>query len=849
MDNPPCRVSRAKLPNVLCPHCNVQFQRKNIKKHIYRQHTDKAVRDITANSHLDAVCIDEKNGIYAVKKSFLGPFMPLHVQKKTWGKEHQIKCESGLKTFLCHHVRSLDYCSANATDTVLSEETLTDMVENKWFGENRKRQCLQLQSQAATASVPVSVNVTLKSELKRYISVYEPNVSYYSRLGRVVVIYNKTMNNWHCPSSEPRMSCIHKYVAKWHLFETQRHLFRKVRSTERTSETTEHELLSENTGITYPPEDDRLKKMVSYIYSSKKYPCPGNIVLGPQVLITSQAQIVSLTGVLKGLSTYCKECGQCGMLYRYQEYKDGLHNFDDGVTILTFNLCMFLRNSLQAHTAVGRVFDALEETLKTALPSRDQLLHAYLHFEALTAHEYKYSCVNCGNFPPLVVMDLHKKGVFSMPFSDIEPVPEDFTGEVNVEDFWDSVSLEMIARGLTSSKCNRKNPFTVHPSTRRSNTVLNTEFLKAQGPRNSAEADDINITEDRLSNELMNLKVDAVRTLCKECDPCGSKIDLILRLRTEMQNRQAYDKVFQKIWGASGGLAAIMCPCGVLYSLKFNIRAEGPRDFADMLLSWKHMPNISVYDFARGLVNHTNVRVPENPPFQPNEGRLAPPTPENIQAAKNRTLKTHLPWLLEPNTENFEHDSHPVTKSSQHYVLCDKLHEGNSKDEKDILRRIEHVPELAGQLNSQVAEQFFAKMRKNNYFINNMSPSAHIFLVRNIVHHHNGWREERQTIEKMKRNVRNVSITLDTLGKAVAGNISITVLKYVLDPKRNPDETIIRAQFTKVQQVTLQRRDLLTLGLARELEATVSTTLTSYLGIAHCFCLVFIFCLFYAPYG
>ncbi|KAA8578615.1 hypothetical protein FQN60_016719, partial [Etheostoma spectabile] len=52
-----------------------------------------------------------------------------------------------------------------------------------------------------------------------------------------------------------------------------------------------------------------------------------------------------------------------------------------------------------------------------------------------------------------------------------------------------------------------------------------------------------------------------------------------------MQNRQAYDKVFQKIWGASGGLAAIMCPCGVLYSLKFNIRAEGPRDFADMLLS------------------------------------------------------------------------------------------------------------------------------------------------------------------------------------------------------------------------------------------------------------------------
>ena len=85
-----------------------------------------------------------------------------------------------------------------------------------------------------------------------------------------------------------------------------------------------------------------------------------------------------------------------------------------------------------------------------------------------------------------------------------------------------------------------------------------------------------------------------------------------------------------------------------------------------------------------------------------------------------------------------------------------------------MLRRIELVPELAGRLNSQVAEQLFSEMRKNNYFINNMSPSAHIFLVRNIVHHHNE-KKDRQTIEKMKRNLRNVSITLDTLGKAVAG--------------------------------------------------------------------------------
>uniref|UniRef100_A0AAY5KSS4 SAP domain-containing protein n=1 Tax=Esox lucius TaxID=8010 RepID=A0AAY5KSS4_ESOLU len=51
----------------------------------------------------------------------------------------------------------------------------------------------------------------------------------------------------------------------------------------------------------------------------------------------------------------------------------------------------------------------------------------------------------------------------------------------------------------------------------------------------------------------MNLKVDAVRNLCKECklDTKGSKMDLIMRLRGEMQTRSTYDMVFEKVWGAS----------------------------------------------------------------------------------------------------------------------------------------------------------------------------------------------------------------------------------------------------------------------------------------------------------
>lgn len=64
------------------------------------------------------------------------------------------------------------------------------------------------------------------------------------------------------------------------------------------------------------------------------------------------------------------------------------------------------------HTSVSRAFDFLLDLTGLKFLSADTVLHAYLHFEALTKHEYKYSCVTCGDYPPVVIMDRHKKGVF-----------------------------------------------------------------------------------------------------------------------------------------------------------------------------------------------------------------------------------------------------------------------------------------------------------------------------------------------------------------------------------------------------------------------------------------------------
>ncbi|XDV21834.1 hypothetical protein PO909_026854 [Leuciscus waleckii] len=375
-------------------------------------------------------------------------------------------------------------------------------------------------------------------------------------------------------------------------------------------------------------------------------------------------------------------------------------------------------------------------------------------------------------------MDLHKKGVFSIPFSEIATPPSEFKGDTNIVSFWESVTMEMIGRGFLSS--GRKNPFVVCPSydswapwigpnTRNSDIVLNTEHTKLQKTK-SCDVPDLDVTEERLGDELFNLKVGAVRKLCKECglDTKGSRMDLVLRLRTEMQNRSAYDKIFQQIWGASGGWAVITCPCGVVYSIKFNIRAESPRDFADLLLSWKHFPNVVIYDFARGLAAHVNLREADSLPFSPHEGRLAEPTTANIQLAKEGKLKVNLPWLKNKKEEE-DTNCHPLTGSSEHYALYDRFHEFNTKDPRDALRRVQVVPELCGWVNTQIAEQLFAAMRKNNSFLNMLTPSGHTFLMRNIIHHY--YTAQNKNMEDSLKKVVSPSdqLTFNDYGQIVLG--------------------------------------------------------------------------------
>ncbi|CAL9704226.1 unnamed protein product [Knipowitschia caucasica] len=911
----PRASSSSNVRRVQCTICHLELNKKNLKEHMRRQHPI-VKEDISVDRYLACECLDIDMGIYAVKKSFNSNSAPIHVQKKTSGMNHLIMCpldschlkaevmrRSGFGSYDCVHIQSLKYCPPSSPSNIeLKGDILGEIVSSRWFSEEKKRLCLLRQQAAREKGTPFSIEVKVGSSImKKFVSVYEPQLTYCNNVGRVMVMLDTVKNTWHCHCAARKQACIHKCIARWHLFQTMKeHFLTNGDDDIDDSDVPDEEPELEYNKIQedpckYPPQGEDLRRTVTYIHINKKLPgelpsyfsglsseadlpkhlipkeevcpeCPGNIPLGEPIIITQAAKIITVKGVIEGVATYCKKCSSCGLIIRYQEWEDGVHNFNDRI-ILTLHFCIYLRNCLQTHTALGRAIETLELTSQQKFPNKNTVIHAYLHFEALSDHQYDFCCVRCGYYPPVVVMDLHKSCVFSLAVSELEDPPIDYNGEVDIDEFWTALSLERIARGFVTS--DRQNPFAVAPTyhrwapwigrhTRKSNMVLNTEFEKVHASRPQKECAEIEITEDRLLDEISNLKVHAIRKLCKECkiDSKGSKMELIMRLRHEMATRSKYDKIFQKVWGASGGWAVIMCPCGQVLSLKFNIRAESPRDFTDLLLSWKHLPNICIYDFARGLAVHANLREPVSLPFSPHEGRLLDPSPTNIQLASGGGT-VNLPWLMTKKTFP-DPNGHPLTGSQEHYCLYDTFHERNTKDPSDVLRRIGLVPELTGRINSQVAEQLFSVMKKNNYFMNMYSPSTHVFMMRNIIHHYNR-RRNQAIMEDLKNLVSpEIPITLNEFGQAEFFLSSSTtpsgtaqanaspptkrsrlelvsateampcwrktlhasvsgLLDYVLDTKGNPYEAFVLAN-----HVVLQRSDFWSLGLQRNVEASIA---------------------------
>ena len=219
------------------------------------------------------------------------------------------------------------------------------------------------------------------------------------------------------------------------------------------------------------------------------------------------------------------------------------------------------------------------------------------------------------------------------------------------------------------------------------------------------------------------------------CSPSGSKLDIILRIRNAISKSDAnFKKAFSKYWGCSGGWVSATCPHGIIYALKFVLRAESPRDYIDLMESMKHQPNVVVSDMANMLVSHGNKRRKDM--FQPFNGMVAEPTQENIALALDGKLCVSLPWLEEKESSSSAPDTpgnHPVSGTDHHLCFFDRFHERNVKKENEVLRRITSVTQLRGILNSQKDEQLHSVYNHDRRYLNQMTPTNHIFLFRSNI--------------------------------------------------------------------------------------------------------------------
>ena len=58
---------------------------------------------------------------------------------------------------------------------------------------------------------------------------------------------------------------------------------------------------------------------------------------------------------LAGISLYVKFCEACRTPFRYQEYMDGVHNFNDN-WLLSLGVCDMIRKHIQVHCMVVMVY-------------------------------------------------------------------------------------------------------------------------------------------------------------------------------------------------------------------------------------------------------------------------------------------------------------------------------------------------------------------------------------------------------------------------------------------------------------------------------------------------------------
>ena len=353
----------------VCPECSKGYpNNKALQRHMRDQHKRKLEPVVGPGRHLKEICVDFERGIFMISRTFSGTMHPIHCVHKTHTPHNIIpvpsSCEinectdaarvarqSGHPAFECIHLQSAQYALPFKTPVTLRDNSLDEIAggELKWISEKQKQSLLSHRQKACDDGSPLVVRFENENSARSgrlvYLSVYDGGVHYWSRFGRVVVAYDTQTGKWSCACSRAKVSCLHKAMSKWFLYQQDSALLRQSpQVSEDETETGEEVADSQEpplaAGSLYPPTGKALEDVIVYQLASKKIPAAihrhdkedlpselvpremechrcNNPLRGP-IKITGRAIIIGITTCTTGMSfnfTFdtekCYQVGNC----------------------------------------------------------------------------------------------------------------------------------------------------------------------------------------------------------------------------------------------------------------------------------------------------------------------------------------------------------------------------------------------------------------------------------------------------------------------------------------------------------------------------------------------------------
>ena len=284
------KPKRQKSERKECPTCKKVMDVRSLPRH---------QRDIHKKIIPTNVCIDETRGIYMVRKnSHGGVSYPLHVRKCVWSPSEEsgnknpfcesnscrdymeVTWRSGMNAMECHHIREVGVKTMYKEKVQLRRSDLDDLScegEFKMIKEERINQCISLLQAASENNADLFVSF---EDGERYIhfSVCDGGVHYYSKLGRVIVTCDLKNGQLDCGCCRRKRGCVHKAVCLWYLRSVDKlERFRSFRGDDNSNdigdESAETDASFDNSGLFYPPTDERMvANMCKYLKANKRIP-------------------------------------------------------------------------------------------------------------------------------------------------------------------------------------------------------------------------------------------------------------------------------------------------------------------------------------------------------------------------------------------------------------------------------------------------------------------------------------------------------------------------------------------------------------------------------------------------